>query len=352
LIKIEGNDSSSAFQKAKDILAEIKKGGDFSELAQKNSQDPGSAPKGGDLGWFGKGRMVKEFETAAFKAKAGQVVGPVKSAFGYHIIKVTGKDSREVKIADLFRSITMSSQTREAILAQAEDLSAQAKKYGDLEAIAKQLNYTVSETPSFQKDGLIPGIGVNASVNKFAFTQKKGDVSNALPVTKGYGVFMISDLREAGVRPFEEVKNAIEVRVKREKKMAKVKERAMAARKLLEQTDNLQKVTTTYPDVSVQHLAPTIVSGFIPGIGRDFGFVGGITALNVGQLSQPVEGSRGYYLIKLISKTAFDSTMYNAQKENLRNQLLSERRKKIVSEWLENLKKNSDIIDNRDLFYR
>ncbi|MBN2733443.1 MAG: peptidylprolyl isomerase [Methanomicrobiaceae archaeon] len=73
---------------AKDILSKINAGDNFEALAKKFSTCP-SGRKGGDLGMFGKGMMVKEFEDASFKAKAGDVVGPVKTQFGYHIIKVT-----------------------------------------------------------------------------------------------------------------------------------------------------------------------------------------------------------------------------------------------------------------------
>lgn len=352
LLQVEGTDTAGTLKKIKEILAELKGGKDFSELAQKYSQDPASAVKGGDLGWFGKGRMVKEFEEAAFKAKINHVVGPVKSPFGFHIIKVTGRDSREVKIADILMAVRMSSRTREEILAQAEDFAAQAQKEGQFEEIAKQLNYTVSETPSFQKGALIPGIGSNLSANKFAFTKQKGDISNAISTNNGYAVFMISDVREAGIKPFDEVKSSIEPRVKREKKMEKVKGIAETVRSLLQPTDELQKVVSQYPNLVAQRLSQITLSGFIPGIGKDLGFIGGISALNAGDISQPIEGMRGYYIIKLINKSSFDTTMFNAQKEALRTQMLNERRNRIVTEWFENLKKNADIVDNRDVFYR
>jgi len=76
-------------KEAQDILAKINSGESFEKLAKIKSKCP-SGRKGGDLGWFGKGMMVKEFEDASFSAKDGDVVGPVKTQFGYHIIKVTG----------------------------------------------------------------------------------------------------------------------------------------------------------------------------------------------------------------------------------------------------------------------
>ena len=73
---------------AKAVLGNLKAGDDFATVAKKFSTCP-SGKKGGDLGWFGKGMMVKEFEDAAFKAKVGEIVGPVRTKFGYHLIKVT-----------------------------------------------------------------------------------------------------------------------------------------------------------------------------------------------------------------------------------------------------------------------
>jgi peptidyl-prolyl cis-trans isomerase C len=76
-------------EKAEDVKQQLENGGDFAKLAKENSQDPGSAAKGGDLGCLGKGETVPEFEQAAFGAERGEIVGPVQTEFGYHILQVT-----------------------------------------------------------------------------------------------------------------------------------------------------------------------------------------------------------------------------------------------------------------------
>ncbi|AXM88392.1 peptidylprolyl isomerase [Anoxybacillus ayderensis G10] len=80
---------------AKEIKAKLEKGEDFAKLAKEYSKDTGSAQNGGDLGWFGPGKMVEEFEKAAYALKVGEVSDPVKTQFGYHIIKVTDKEEKK-----------------------------------------------------------------------------------------------------------------------------------------------------------------------------------------------------------------------------------------------------------------
>ena len=351
LINIEKNDSIAALKTAKDVYSKARRGEDFASLARTYSKDPGSAARGGDLGWFGKGKMVKSFEDAAVKARPGQIVGPVRTPFGYHIIKVLARDNREVKISDIHMSINASSQTKSDVQQRAQEFSYFAKQ-GDYVKEAEKDKYTVTETPPFQKNAVIPGIGMNPVVNKFAFGGKVGAISEPITLQDGIGVFMISEVKEAGIRPFDEVKGAIEIQLRRAKKTEKLKTLAAELRQSLAPTDSLQKISVTRRDLAVQHLQPFTLGGFIPGIGRDLGFIGGIANLKAGEISKPIDGQRGVYLAKLLSKTQFDSTAYNGQKETLRTQMLSEKRNRFFSDWSDQLKKSAEIVDNREQFYK
>ncbi|TAK57551.1 MAG: hypothetical protein EPO24_09790 [Bacteroidetes bacterium] len=352
LINIENNDSVKALKEAKDVFAKTKAGEDFAQLAATYSKD-GSASIGGDLGWFGTGRMVKPFEDAVVKAKVGQIVGPVKTQFGYHIIKVVGRSKQEVKIADIHMQVRVSSATREASYQQAEDFAYVAKESGEFIKTAMENNYTISETQPFQKDAFIPGVGSHPGLNKLAFSGQVGDISEVVSLpNSGYGVFMISDVRDAGVPPVSELKATLEPRIRREKKMEKIKGMVADIRKQFSPTDSLMKIASIKPGHSVQNLRQFTISGFIPNVGRDIKFNGAISMMNVGTISEPIEGQRGWYIVKLLSKSTLDTAAYNAQKNNLRTQLISERRNSLITEWTSKLKKSAEIVDNRDMWYR
>ena len=97
LLKTEGKDDAAVKAKAEALLKQVRAGGNFADLAKKNSEDEASAKNGGDLDYFGHGRMVKEFEDAAFALEPGQISDLVKSPFGYHIIKLVDKKPETTK---------------------------------------------------------------------------------------------------------------------------------------------------------------------------------------------------------------------------------------------------------------
>lgn len=351
LINIENNDSVNALKQAKDIISEIKRGSSFEELAKKYSKDPGSGSRGGDLGWFGKGRMVKQFEDAALKAAIGQIVGPVRTQFGYHIIKVTARDKREVKIADIHMQIRISSQTKSENFQRAQDFAFLAKE-GNFEKEASLSKYDVLETQPFRKGGYIPGFGPEPAVSRFAFNGELGDISDAMPVRNAYTVFMISEIKEAGIQPFNEVKNIVESRLKLEKKISRLMSIAAELKNSASSTNDLQIIAAKRSGLTVQHEMPFTLSGSATSIGRDLKLFGRLPDLKVGQISEPFEGQRGVFIVKLLSKSNFDTTLFNAQKDIIRTQLLTDRRNRYFNEWYDNLKKSADIVDNRDLFFR
>jgi len=345
-----GRDTAESYNLAKDILNLAKKGEDFAKLAATFSVDQVTATKGGDLGWFGKGRMVKEFEEACFKAKPGEIVGPVRTQYGLHIIKVIAKDNRELKIADIKLGVRASSETIESQRNRAEDFShtVSGKKFVQE---ASALGLDIKTTPPFTKDSPIPGIGFNKTISDWAFSNKLGSVSPVFKIRGGFAVFTISEIKEAGIRPLEEVREAIKVRVRREKLKDKAYNYLESLRTKLNKNEGLESITKLDSTLEVKTASGFTLSGGIPGIGTDENVLGKLIDMKPNEISQTIKGNSFVYLIQLVNKTPFDSSAYKSQHETLKQQIYNEKKNTLFFSWIDNLKKNAKIVDNRSLYF-
>ena len=348
---VTGPDSVKVIQKARVLLAQARSGADFAKLARENSQDYGSAMQGGELGWASKDRWVKPFADAAFKARVGDIVGPVRTQFGWHIIKVTGKDKREVKLLDLALKVKASTQTVEAAFQQAQDFGILAKDEG-FEKAAQNSKFIVQESQEFTKTGSIPGIGLNDAITNFAFTNKVGAIADPIYVRNGVVVIKVSNIREEGIRSLDEVKGVVRTLALKEKKLAKIRADVGAFYKTLNSSSDLIAAAQSNPNLTAR---TTGLFKPIDGpavIGRDLNFIGTALALKPGELSKPFEGNLGYYIIKLLSKTEFDTAKYSMEHESLRTQLLQEKRQRVLMDWQTALHEKADIVDHRDKYFR
>ncbi len=346
-----GPDSSSSYRAAESVLKQAKSGTDFASLAREYSQDPGSAQRGGDLGWFGKGMMVKPFEDACFKASVGQIVGPVRTQYGLHIIKILAKDSRELKIADVKMSIKVSQQTKDDLKQHAEDFIYLAKQDGFDKAV-NTMNLTARQTPTFTKGRFIPGIGANEDIVNWAFSGSLGDMSDMTTIAQGSAVFMISEIKNAGVTPFEQVAAQIRNLIKKQKQFNVALSYADQLTKKLSPGDSVNRLLTLDSRLRNGVTQPFGPGEYVPGIGRDFSFAATAAQLNVGQMSKPVKGEAGVYVIQLMSKTPFDSTSYKIQRMSMMQQLIQQEKNSVVSEWLQQMKESASIEDNRAKIFR
>lgn len=194
LIAIKGSDSkldAAAKAKAEDLLKQIQAGADFSTLAAKNSDDPGSAKSGGDLGMVEHGVMVKPFEEALFAIKKpGDVVGPIRTQFGYHLIKLVEVRASQVKpFADVKQQIAADFQKKKAddeYFGIGEKLANLAYEHpSSLDEVSKELRLQVQMVDDVTRD-IGTGVAANADVRKAAFgDQVLGQGNNSEPIQIG-----------------------------------------------------------------------------------------------------------------------------------------------------------------------
>ena len=351
-ILIKSNNPSEdekSLAEANKIYNELIAGGDFEKIAMEKSQDPGSARLGGDLGWFGKGRMVKEFETAAFSGKVGEVQKPVKSNFGYHIIKVTGKSNKKYAVEKIFNPIKESATTRDERYNAAKDFSYLADKNG-FDSEVKLGNYQVLSSGYFTSDApSIPGIGANARLVSFAFDNGLNSVSEVFKIQQGYIVAKVSEIKENGLTPFDEIKDQIKPLALKELKLKKTK--ALAEDLKAKLNGNIRKISELDSRIPVKTVGRFNSETSIPGLGKNYAFIEAALNADTSKITGPVESAGGCFLIKVNSISPFDSSAYSVQSSTLRNNILQQKKRIVVSQWLEELKAKADIIDNRYKFY-
>ncbi len=213
LIPVEGDDAAARAQ-AEKILAELRQGADFAELAQRYSKDPGSAAEGGDLGWVSRGVMVKPFEEAAFGAEKGELVGPVKTEFGYHIIQVTdlrgGAEPTFEQMRAKVEAAYRRSQAEELYFDYLERLADLAYETPDsLVPVAEALDLKVKRTDWVTRRQPPPELPSPKVLNT-AFSDDvlgEGNNSDVIELSPTSAVVLrVAEHEEATVRPFEEVK--------------------------------------------------------------------------------------------------------------------------------------------------
>ena len=339
---------------AQSLLDSAKSKADFAELAEIYSDDLGSAAKGGNLGFFGKGAMVKPFEEAAFLANVGDVVGPVKSNFGLHIIKIEDKKiengEEQVKASHILLKFKASRETQETARDNADYFLELAKNEGFAQA-ADAEKLEVDTTDFFTNSGFIPKLGMQKRIALSAFEQEAGKISRVYFIeNKGYVICQIVQIKKEGTKPLDEVRSVILNKVRREKQMKMAGETTRTFREKINLPEDLERVASE-DSIEIKETDFFALEENIRGIGRDAKFNGTAFALDEKEISGPIEGSRGYYVIRVEEKQPFDKKAYEAQKSSLKNQLLENERRSMYTEWLSSLKEQADIKDYRYMFF-
>jgi parvulin-like peptidyl-prolyl isomerase len=346
-----GTDTVAAKKKAEDILKRVKAGEDINTLAQQLSDEPSAKTQKGDLGWFTKGAMVKEFEDACFNAKDGEIVGPVKTQFGFHIIQVKGKSKKEFKVAEIKKTVTAGARTKDIAKKKAESFYLDVDKGQNIDTLAKQLNLVCTTTPDVLKDGFIPGAGQNKKLMTLAMDSKVGKVFEPTKIQGGYGVYKLIDKTPAGYRNYDSIKTTmVKPKVVEKKKFAVLKQMATDLKAKIQNNDIKSLGTLTPPSV-VETADSVSVSKPAPKIGQDYAVTDAIFSMKQGEISQPIRGQRGYYLIQLNNVTPFNNEDYLKSYNEIRNNLLMQKKQAVVQEWLQKMQNDATIVDNRDRFF-
>ncbi len=218
-------------KKAADVLAKAKKGAKFEDLAKQYSEDT-TKDKGGDLGWLVPGQTVPEFERAAFGLNKGEISELVKTAYGFHIIRVLDKESARTKSVEEVRpeivAILGGEQAERKISEIADKMAAAVRQSSrrSLDDIAKEFGLTVRDLPAISATDPIGELGSAPDIRDAVFRAQAGELSSPLRTDRGYAILVVKEVQPARQGTLEEVRGKVEAELRNEKSIELASQRA------------------------------------------------------------------------------------------------------------------------------
>lgn len=349
LLETSGKDEAEVRKQAEGLLARIKKGADIAAIAKEYSDDQGSKDKGGDLGYFGRGQMVKEFEDVAFSLKPGQISDLVKSQYGFHIIKVVDKKPAETQPFTKVQNQIVEQLKWQRAQARAEELSKQIALEidapSDLDAVAHKHGLQVRASNFFEREDPIEGLGPAPEVTKAAFSLPKSQVSGALRAPQGYVFITVLDNQPARTPKLSEV----EARVKEDLMQEKARDLARAKAKSLVASfkDNFAQAAKQ-AELTVETTDFTRGAS-VPGVGVNAKVDELAFSLPPGSVSDPIVTATGASIVRVVERTEIKKEDLAAERETLRQELLEQQRGRFMTSYLTKVKERLDIRQNEAL---
>jgi len=336
-----------AKKQAETILKEIQNGASFEKMAAQYGGD-GTASRGGDLGWFGKGQMVKPFENAIFNAnKPGVLPYIVETQFGYHIIRIdVPKTGRKYLIANVLKNVEAFDETRDSIYRAADMVRAAAtdtatfrnelKKYP---SVMKQEQLNIESTAK-----TINGLTDGREIVKWIYNDDRevGDASYVFTIEDKDIVVLVTSIREKGDARLADVKDQLKAKVMIEEKAAKIKSK-------LQPGADLTAIAKAYGTDALTGTAPDVImsSGMINGVGYEPEAVGTLFGLKPGKRSEPLTGDNGVLIVECVKTTPAEVADY----AQFQNQIQQQRNSRIGFGVIdEALRKSVEILDLRYRF--
>ncbi len=356
LLKTEGKDEAAVKAKAEDVLNQAKvPGADFAALATKYSEDESNAKIGGDLDFFGRGRMVPEFDTAAFALAPGQISDLVKTDYGFHIIKLTDKKAATVRKLDDVKDQLTTQIASERAQAQAttiaETMRSRISKPADLDAAAQAQGLVAQETGFFSRDEPILSLGSAPEVAARAFAMNIGEVAGPLRSSRGLVFATATEKKDAYIPKLEEVKDRVLEAVLKQRALAAAQQKASEAAPKLKAAADFEKAAKA-ANLEAKSTELLTKDGSIPDLGAAPEVMEAAFKLAPGSVSDPIPTTNGSAIVKVLEKQQTTDADLASAKEDFREELLNDRRGRFFSAYMAKAKQKMKIQVNPEALRR
>ena len=355
LLTTAGKDEATVQEQAEDILKQARAGADFAALATTFSEDEGSKVNGGDLDYFSRGRMVPEFETAAFAMQPGQVGDLVKSQFGFHIIKVVDKKAGVTRTFDEVRpqieEQLKAQRTDQQLTARATELAGRIDDPSDLDTVAREQGLMVTESEFFGREDPIPGLGAAPQVALAAFSLADTAVSAPIASPRGPVFLTVTQKREPRTPELDEVRDRVRDDAIRARATELSRQRAASIAASLRSASNFAAAAKAQGFEARD--TELIARGTpLPDVGVNPEIEKAVFSLPVGSVSEPITTRDATVIVRVVERDDVTPDEVRLGKEAFREQLRNERRGRFFAAYMAKAKERMDIEINQDVVTR
>jgi len=346
-------DTVAALERARELRQEIVDGGDFAEVALRESADDVSAQQGGSLGSFQRGDMVPVFDQAAFAQPIGEVGEPVLSRFGYHVIEVTERDGDTASARHILVPIELTFESEDRVLAQVDSLADLVENMS-LDSAAARLGLSTREATITTEQPVVPGLGPLDEAVDWVFEDPESDEIPVSPDFENDQVYYLVELlgeQEAGVPPLDAVVDRIRAVLTTERRSELARREAEALLQRARTAGGLEALETD--GFRVERAGPFTRLDFVPDLGQATPAVGAAFGLPIGTVGGPFEAARSrLVLLRTVAREPADRAQWESQKDLQRARASQQREQAVVTAYLNDLRDEARIEDNRDAVLR
>ncbi|WP_089718317.1 peptidylprolyl isomerase [Candidatus Entotheonella palauensis] len=332
LLKVPSNVSdereAEIRQQAEELLQQLRDGADFAELAMEHSEDEASAEKGGDLGTFPQGQMVAPFDEAVFALEVGALSEPVRTTFGFHIIRLDDKLEAGIKsledVKEEIENKLRQEREQEAALAFVDDIMVFLEEDPQqFEALAKQHDLEITTAPFVPSTGRLPDLAQAPQIVPRAFALNQGAIDTQSTSDGTHYIFQVAEIQEASTIPFDEAKERVTSDLKQQKSRDLANQTADDWAAKLQSGTSLEELAKTR-DVQVAETGLFKRNDSIPQYGRSAAFSRMAFDVQPGESAAVHDGNR-HAVIQVTERKPADMADFEAQKQATQEQLLRQK---------------------------
>ncbi len=339
--KVDPKGVDAAKAKAEDIQKQLKAGGDFAQLATKNSDDPGSAQNGGLLPPITRGRTVPEFEQAAFNTPKGQTTDIIRTSYGFHIIRVEDKQSARVKPLDEVKAQIEPAVKQQKAAAAAQSLANAVEstaRTAGLDKAAADKGLAVTTTDLVSQNDSLPGIGTSQELSNSLFAAKKGEAPALTQDSQGYAIYQVTEIQPPQTPTFEQIKGQVEDQFKAQRAQQLLAQKAQELSDRAHAEHDLKKAAK---ELGATLRTSDLVDGSaqIPDVGAMSGPVNVAFAMEIGQISGPLQvGASSGVVIAILEKQQPSPAEAKLAWDRAKDTLLAQKRQTLEGLYVQNLR--------------